>query len=109
MKIQDVPFSTIDWSKLKPTVQPDKNGDVISRTFEMGNIRVRMVEFPPGYQADEWCSKGHVVYVLEGDLVTELADGQKIISTAGTSFIVADDHGSHRGSTKKGVKLLIVD
>ena len=109
MKIQDVPFSTIDWSKLKPTVQPDKNGDVISRTFEMGNIRVRMVEFPAGYQADKWYSKGHVVYVLEGDLVTELADGQKIISTAGTSFIVADDHGSHRGSTKKGVKLLIVD
>jgi len=109
MNIQDVPFCTIDWSKLKPTVQPDKNGDVISRVFEMGNIRVRVVEFPPDYQADEWCSKGHAVYVLEGELITELADGQKIILPAGTSFVVADDHGSHRAYTEKSTKLFIVD
>jgi uncharacterized cupin superfamily protein len=59
--------------------------------------------------ADHWCSKGHVVYVLEGELVTEISDGRKFVSTAGTSFVVADDMDSHRGYTEKGTKLFIVD
>jgi|GEM_PF-4387406 len=26
----------------------------------MGNIRVRMVEYTPGYLADHWCNRGHI-------------------------------------------------
>jgi quercetin dioxygenase-like cupin family protein len=51
----------------------------------MGNIRVRIVEYSPGYLADHWCSRGHVLLVLEGELVTELDDGRKFVLTAGTS------------------------
>ena len=68
-----------------------------------------MVEYTPGYRADHWCSKGHVVPVLEGELVTELADGRKFVSTAGSSFVVADDVDTHRAYTEKGTKLFIVD
>jgi len=60
MKIQDIPFSTIDWSNVKHTVQPGKNGTVISRVFEMGNIRARMVEFTPGYLAGYFGEIGHL-------------------------------------------------
>ena len=27
-----------------------------------------MVEYSPGYLADHWCDRGHVLYVLEGEL-----------------------------------------
>lgn len=75
----------------------------------MGDIRVRMVEYTPGYSADHWCSRGHVLLVLEGELVTELEDGRKYTLTPGTSYQVADDATPHRSCTEKGAKLFIVD
>jgi hypothetical protein len=109
MKIQDVPFCTIDWCTIIPTIHPGIKGEAIWRTFGMGNIRVRMVEYTPGYLADHWCSKGHVLLILEGKLVTELSDGRKFILTQGMSYQVADDINPHRSFTENGAKLFIAD
>ncbi len=109
MKIQDVPFCTMDWSTVEPTVHPGVTGQALWRTLEIGNIRVRMVEYSPGYFADHWCSRGHVLLVLEGELVTELDDGREFILTPGVSYQVADDANPHRSHTKTGAKLFIVD
>ena len=89
MKIQDVPFCTIDWSTIAPIKHPGINGEAYWQTFEMGNIRVRMVEYTPGYLADHWCSRGHVLLVLEGELVTELHNGRKFILTPVNYFHIA--------------------
>jgi quercetin dioxygenase-like cupin family protein len=109
MKIQDVPFCTIDWETVKPTKHPGVTGEALWRTFEMGNIRVRMVEYTPGYFADHWCSRGHVLLVLEGELVTELNDGREFTLKPGMSYQVADDANPHRSHTEKGTRLFIVD
>lgn len=109
MVIQDVPFCTIDWSSVTCTEHSGVTGKAYWRTFEMGNIRVRMVEYTPGYLADHWCDRGHVILVLEGILMTELSDGRKFILTPGTSYQVADGANPHRSSTETGVKLFIVD
>lgn len=79
------------------------------RTLEAGNIRVRMVEYTPGYFADHWCSRGHVLLVLEGELITELKDGRSYKLTPGVSYQVADGSEPHRSHTETGVKLFIVD
>ncbi len=47
MKIEYVPFCTIDWSTVKPTIHASVTGGAYWRTFEMSNIRVRMVEYIP--------------------------------------------------------------
>jgi len=109
MKINDVPFCTVDWSKVEPSKHPGITGEAYWRTFEMGNIRVRMVEYTPGYLANHWCSRGHVLLVIEGELVTELSDGRKFILTPGTSYQVADEVNPHRSYTENGAKLFIVD
>ncbi|MBP2657261.1 MAG: hypothetical protein H6Q69_293 [Firmicutes bacterium] len=109
MKIQDVPFCTIQWDKIPATEHSGINGVAYWRTFEMGNIRVRMVEYTPGYLADHWCQRGHVLLVLEGVLITELDDGRKFTLTPGTSYQVADDANPHRSFTETGAKLFIVD
>ena len=109
MKIQDVPFCTMDWSKVTPTEHSGETGKAFWRTLEIGNIRVRMVEYTPGYLSDHWCSRGHVLLVLEGELVTELSDGRKFKLTPGMSYQVADDVNPHRSRTEKGAKLFIVD
>ena len=109
MNIQDVPFGTMDWSTVAPIEHPGTTGKALWRTLEIGNIRVRMVEYTPGYLADHWCKRGHVLLVLEGELETELSDGRKFLLKTGMSYQVANDVNPHRSSTATGAKLFIVD
>ena len=109
MQIQNVSFCTTDWSSLTRTEHPGETGMAYWRTVEVGNIRVRMVEYSPGYRADHWCSKGHVLLVLEGELVTELQNGEEHFLRAGMSYQVADQAEPHRSHTTTGARLFIVD
>lgn len=109
MKILDVPFTTIDWSAVPPTEHPGETGVARWRTLEVGNLRVRMVDYSPGYLADHWCERGHVLLVLEGELVTELSNGETHVLKAGHSYQVADVVAPHRSRTEHGSKLFIVD
>lgn len=109
MKITDVPFGVTDWSDVPPTEHPGETGTASWRTREIGNIRVRMVEYSPGYLADHWCSRGHVLLVLEGELVTELEDGSAHVLRSGQSYQVADGAMPHRSRTAGGARLFIVD
>ena len=110
MEIHDIPFGTTDWSAVAPTEHPGERGKATWRTREFGPIRVRMVEYSPGYLADHWCRKGHILLVLEGELVTELEDGRTVTLRPGTSYQVADGAAAHRSRTgEKGARLFIVD
>jgi uncharacterized cupin superfamily protein len=109
MKLESIPFSTLDWESVTPTEHLGETGKALWRTFEMGNVRVRMVDYSPGYKADHWCSRGHILLVLEGELVTELQDGRQFVLKPGMSYQVANDTDPHRSSTQNGAKLFIVD
>ena len=109
MKIHDNPYTIVDWSKIPPVKHPGTTGFATWRTVELGNIRVRMVEYSAGYLADHWCKRGHVILVLEGELTSEIKNGSKSILSAGMSYQVSDDIAPHRSSTEKGAKLFIVD
>jgi hypothetical protein len=109
MNIADIPFGTTDWSKVEKTEHPGETGTAYWRTRQFGTIRARMVEYTPGYLADHWCSKGHILLVLEGELDTELADGRRFRMTPGVSYQVADGAEPHRSRTETGATLFIVD
>ena len=110
VKIEGVPFVTVDWSRIEPTVHKGETGQALWRPFERGNIRVRMVEYSPGYRADHWCARGHVLLVMEGRLTTELKDGRVFELLPGTSYHAEDDsQNPHRSWTDEGARLFIVD
>jgi quercetin dioxygenase-like cupin family protein len=109
MKIPALPFTVTDWEGVGPTVHPGETGQAIWRTFNIGDLRVRHVEYSAGYLADHWCDRGHVLYVLEGELDTELRDGRTFKLTPGMSYQVADGAEPHRSHTAKGARLFIVD
>lgn len=109
MRLTDIPFSTTTWSTIPPTEHPGYYGRAYWRTQQFGEVRVRMVEYTPGYHADHWCAKGHVLLCLEGELHTELADGRRFTLTPGTTYQVADGAEQHRSSTESGARLFIVD
>jgi quercetin dioxygenase-like cupin family protein len=109
LKIEDVPFSNIRWPEMPLSEQSGAVGYALSQTVETGNVRLRLVTFSPGYEADHWCSKGHVVFVLKGQLSTVLQDGRKFLTLQGESFCVGDNDGQHRAETDRGATVFIVD
>jgi hypothetical protein len=104
-----IPFATVDWATVERTEHGGATGHATWRTRHFGEIRVRMVEYSPGYLADHWCQKGHVLLVLAGELETELADGRVFKMGPGASYQVADGAEAHRSRTRDGATLFIVD
>lgn len=109
MQMSDIPFGTIDWSTVECTEHYGETGTAYWRTRTFGQIRVRLVEYTPGYLADHWCSKGHILFCLEGELNTELKDGRRYLLKPGMSYQVGDDAEAHRSYTAAGAKLFVVD
>jgi len=107
--MSDIPFGTTDWSQIETTEHKGTTGVAYWKTRNFGGIRVRMVEYTPGYLADHWCKKGHILLCLEGELVTEIEDGRRFTLTPGVSYQVADGEEAHRSVTSVGAKLFIVD
>ena len=109
MQMTGIPFGTTDWATIEPTEHRGETGNAMWRTCLFGGLRVRMVDYSPGYRADHWCAKGHILLCLEGELHTELRDGRTFVLTPGTSYQVADNAEPHRSFTTTGAKLFIVD
>ena len=109
MQMDGIPFGTTDWSEIEATEHQGARGVARWRTRQFGGIRVRLVEYSPGYSADHWCSKGHILLCLEGELHTELEDGRRFVLRPGMSYQVADAAEAHRSSTATGAKLFVVD
>ncbi|OOG46715.1 hypothetical protein B0E50_11975 [Rhodanobacter sp. C01] len=109
MKMSGIPFGTTDWSKIERTEHKGERGSAYWRTQDFGAIRVRMIEYTPGYVADHWCIKGHILFCIQGELHTELEDGRKFVLGPGMSYQVADNAEPHRSCTELGAKLFVVD
>src|SRR6266851_4840146 len=100
---------TIERSSVETTTHMGDSGVATWRTCQFGDIRVRLVEYSPGYLADHWCQKGHILFCVDGELGTDLADGRSFTLTPGMSYQVADGAEPHRSHTAKGARLFIVD
>ncbi|HYG02240.1 MAG TPA: DHCW motif cupin fold protein [Chryseosolibacter sp.] len=102
-------FQTTDWESVPVVERKGSDGVAFYRTKQFDGVRVRIVEYSPGYSADHWCRVGHIVYCINGEMTSELADGRSFKVTEGMSYIVSDEMSWHRSITEKGVKLMIID
>ncbi len=109
MHLSPFPFSTTDFSSIEPTIHKGDSGQAEWRTLFRDEVRVRQVKYSPGYLADHWCSKGHILFCVEGSMETELKDGRKFMLTQGMIYTVGDDSDAHRSYSKDGCTLFIVD
>ena len=109
MQLTGFPFSTTDWSKVQHCEHKGERGCGYWRTQHFGDIRVRVIEFTPGYLADHWCTKGHTLLCVEGELLTEFKDGRQFTLTSGTSCQIPDNDKPHRSRTEIGAKLIVID
>jgi len=111
MKLVNTPEAVADWSRILATTIAGASGTVQTRVHQSGDVRLRLVEYGPGYLADHWCPKGHIVYVLAGMLAIEHEDGTPArMLSAGMSWQVADGEGpAHRVRSETSARVFIVD
>jgi len=109
MRLNDIPFGVTDWSTVDKAERRGASGTAVWRMRQFGDVRVRMVEYSPGYVADHWCAKGHILFCVSGELDTELQDGRHFVLKPGMSYQVADAAERHRSATAIGATLFIVD
>ena len=107
--IQPILFHTTDWNTIPITEQHGETGTARWQTIQYGALRIRVVEYSQNYKANHWCKLGHILYCLEGEMITELSDGRTFTLTKGVSYQVTDGASAHRSSSAKGVKVLIID
>jgi len=105
----NIPFEAVDWSQRPATIVNGTSGTATMRTVQHGGLRIRKVEYSANYLADHWCELGHLVFVIEGELINEHEDGRVNVLTAGMSYHVSDGSSSHRSRTNAPVKLIVVD
>ena len=106
---QKIGFGITDWNSVAAERHEGTTGFALWRVQNFGNVRVRIVEYSANYLADHWCKKGHIIFCVEGEMITELEDGREFILTAGLSYQVGDGAEAHRTRSEKGVTLFIVD
>lgn len=106
---KNIPFQTIDWSVIPKIEYKGEAGSAFWQTIEFEGLRIRIVEYSKGYQADHWCQKGHIVHCLDGEFVSLMQDGREFLLTKGMTYVVSDELSSHSSITNKGVKVLIID
>ena len=109
MTQDSIPFQVVDWTAIDRTEHPGQTGSAFWKTLQLPGLRIRMVTYSPGYLADHWCQKGHIVHCLEGELITEQENGERYILKQGMTYVVSDNLSSHRSVAEREVKLLIID
>lgn len=106
---QNIPFQVIQWDSIPKEEHPGEKGSSMWQTVQLPGLRMRIVEYSPGYLADHWCKKGHVVHCLDGSFISELENGESYTLTKGMCYVVSDELSTHRSFSKDGVRLLIID
>ena len=78
------PLYRINWDCL-PWTTPIPG--VRFKGFEQNGRKLRLVEFARGFKEPDWCRKGHIGYVLEGEGELQLS-GQTVSLKAGDGIFI---------------------
>jgi len=102
-------FNNIDWSAVAKEEHKGEQSTSYWQTRLFDGLRIRIVEYLPGYITDHWCRKGHIVHCLEGEFINELENGEQTLMKKGDTYVVSDNLSTHKSHTQHGAKLLIID
>jgi quercetin dioxygenase-like cupin family protein len=103
MKQYKIDFESIEWEKPAEGVQ--------FKAYERNGRKLRLVEFSKEFVEPDWCSKGHIGYILEGQMEIDF-DGKKEVFGPGDGvFIPAGRQHQHKGRvlTDKVIAILVED
>lgn len=97
-----VDFESMAWETPAPGVK--------FKAYEQGGRKLRLVEFSKEFVEPDWCRKGHIGYILEGQVEIDF-DGKKEVFGPGDGiFIPAGEKHKHKGRVLTDtVKIILVE
>ena len=88
MEQYKVDFESMEWEAPAEGVR--------FKAYEQGGRRLRLAEFTKEFVEPDWCTKGHVGYILEGRMEIDF-DGKVIVFGPGDGiFIPAGQKHKHK-------------
>jgi len=95
-----IAFGSLSWESLAPAAR--------QKVFRHGDSSLRLVEFDREFVEPDWCTRGHIGYVLEGELDVDF-DGAVIRYVAGDGvFIPAGIDHRHKAKVVSDVVRLVL-
>ncbi len=97
-----VDFKKIPWENPAPGAR--------FKAFRNNDQQLRLVEFSKEFEEPDWCTRGHVGYVLEGHMEIDFS-GKWVTFKAGDGvFIPAGDTHKHKAKVvSERVRLILVE
>src|SRR5215218_1674927 len=96
---QNFSFQVIQWNNIPKQEHKGEKGTSFWQVLQLPGLRIRNVEYSPGYLADHWCRKGHIVHCLHGSFSSELESGETFSLSEGMSYVVSDELSSNKTFT----------
>ena len=80
------------------------------KAYEQNARKLRLVEFSKEFIEEDWCTKGHIGYILEGQMEIDFDGKKEVLSPGDGIFIQASQEHKHKGRvlTDK-VKAILVE
>lgn len=102
MSSTKVDFKSMEWENPMAGVR--------YKAYEQEGKKLRLVEFNKDFIEPDWCTKGHIGYILEGQIEIDF-DGKPIVFSTGNGlFIPAGEKHKHKGrALTDTVKAVLVE
>ncbi len=100
MENRKIDFGSLDWQSPAPGAR--------SKSHQQAGRTLRLLELTEGFVEPEWCTKGHIGYVLEGLMEVDF-DGEVVRCSAGDGiFILPGEEHRHMATVLSDVVRLIL-
>ena len=102
MERYKINFETMQWESPAEGIR--------FKAYEQDGRKLRLVEFAKDFVEPDWCTKGHIGYILEGQMEIDF-DGKVIVFGPGDGvFIPAGEEHKHKGRVLTDVvKVILVE
>jgi len=102
MKKYKVDFKTMPWETPAPGVR--------FKFFEQDGRKLRLAEFTKEFVEPDWCTKGHIGYVLDGQMEIDF-NGKVIMFGPGDGLFipVGEKHGHKAKVLTDTLKIILVE
>lgn len=97
-----IEFDGLDWSSPAPGVR--------EKAAAVGKQRLRLVEFTPEFVEEDWCTRGHIGYMLDGELEIAFDDHTIRLGKGDGLFIPSGEASRHKATALTSVaRLILID
>ncbi|GMT49003.1 MAG: hypothetical protein IEMM0008_0542 [bacterium] len=94
-----IDFNAIPWES------PEKG--IRTKTIIKGSKKLRIVEFSNDFVETDWCLKGHIGYILEGEIEIDFDGSIQLFKTGEGLFIPKGQKHRHQSTIQKARLFLV--